>query len=68
MKFIIKNNIYEIGETRDRSGFLFFPKEILCDEEAASEIRWLRFAKWRQIYVSGDDFDNAHWSDFRWLD
>lgn len=81
MKIELRNTI-EIGETRDKSGFLFFPKEILCDQESPSEkhrliicdqeplpeIRWMRFAKWRQIYVEGNNFDNAHWEDFRWLD
>lgn len=68
MKFIIKRKIYESGETRDKFGFLFFPKDIICDQEAASEVRWLTFAKWRQIYVEGNDIENAHWINFRWLD
>lgn len=48
-----------VGDTRERSGFLFFPKTINY------ETRWLEWARWEQ--ERRDSF-NGYWLDTYWID
>ena len=52
------------GDTRIKSGFLFFPKEIRVGPW--NEIRWLEFATWEEKY-----YNYAYgtcWKATRWID
>lgn len=50
----------EIGATRIRSGFLFFPRII------GDEFRWLRDASWLEVYRPSGDA-SAGWFAMDWI-
>ena len=56
----------KLGEYRECSGFLWFPR---CID---NETRWLEFAAWKQKYVekhpnqTGATFKYCKWEDFCW--
>jgi hypothetical protein len=48
---------------KEKSGFLFFPKNI------DGVTRWLEFAKWEsRLHFDGGGFMGDWWQDERWLD
>ena len=50
-------------ETKEKSGFLFLPKNI------EGVTRWLEFAKWEiKYHGDGGGFMGGMWEDERWLD
>ena len=52
----------EVGDVREKSAFLIFPKRI------GEEIRFLERAVWEEVYLAGIPMDNmARWSAVLWL-
>ena len=57
----MKIKLPTIGETRIRSGFLFFPKE------GNNEIRWLIHATWKEEYHQSR-WGQKYWMFWEWVD
>lgn len=53
---------YIMGDSREREGFLFFPKKI------DDEWRWWCRAKWLDVYVASSYVHGSFWYSFKWID
>lgn len=62
MRWVRKNKKRYHGDTRIKSGFLFFPKTI------HNETRWLEHATWTERFTSGSSWESCFWYGLEWLD
>ncbi len=60
------NSPPEVGDIRNRAGFLFMPRRI------GDETRWLEYAEWSEVYHKPMNYPGhvvlAQWVGSRWMD
>ena len=62
MRWVRKNKKQYHGDTRIRSGFLFFPRTI------NNETRWLEQASWSEMLIPSEMGGPLYWANLKWLD
>ena len=50
------------GDTRERKGFLIFPKMI------KGKIKWFKTVEWGEIYIIHSYILDSYWKSTHWID
>ena len=58
-----ETKIYKTGDTRERTGFLFLPKDIV--ENGFCVTKWLKTATWTEKYEAS--WGDNYWYPIEWV-